>query len=63
MTSTERLRELGIEWGPNGLTDEGIERLREYVKEHGDVPPEYAALTVDVTDRVMRFWERGPGNS
>jgi hypothetical protein len=46
MDAVEQLRELGIEHGPNGLTDESIENLRAYVKEHGDVPPEYEALTV-----------------
>jgi hypothetical protein len=46
MDPVDRLRELGIEEGPNGLTDESIENLRAYVKEHGDVPPEYEAMTI-----------------
>lgn len=49
----ERLRGLGIEYGPNGLTREGIESLRAYVQEHGDAPPALEELTVDRTHKIL----------
>lgn len=44
-------REVGmeIEHGPNGVTDESIEKLRRYYEEHGELPPEYEQTLVERT--------------
>jgi hypothetical protein len=36
-----------------------LDYLRWYAKEHGDVPPEIEATSVDVTDRVLKIAKHG----
>ena len=36
-----------------------LDYLRWYIKEHGDVPPEIAATSVDVTDRIVGIARHG----